>query len=113
VPSPCDRGSPFQLLDGGEPNGETGLRRNMWAEPFSLLESDHRHVEAMLESLAESEPDPDREELLRHLTAAFEARAHFEEQAVYPHASRVMDAETEGRRRGRAPLGPRRSGQAR
>ena len=34
------------------------------ADPFVLLELDHRHVEALFEQLADSEEGPERERLV-------------------------------------------------
>jgi hemerythrin superfamily protein len=67
----------------------------MPADPFTLLQSDHRQVEALLKSLADSEQRAARERLVQQLTLAFDTHARFEEQAVYPHVIRVMDTATE------------------
>jgi hemerythrin superfamily protein len=67
----------------------------MPADPFAMLEADHRSVEAMLKSLAESEPGSERDTLVDKLTTAFEAHASFEESAIYPLVPDVMGAEKE------------------
>jgi hypothetical protein len=68
---------------------------DMPTDPFTMLEHDHRQVERMLKALAESEPGPERVALVEQLTMAFELHAQFEERAVYPLVTDVMDAETE------------------
>jgi hemerythrin-like domain-containing protein len=67
----------------------------MPTDPFTMLESDHRQVARMLQTLADSEPGAEREELVRQLTLAFEVHAQFEETAVYPLVTEVMGSETE------------------
>jgi len=65
------------------------------ADPFTMLETDHRQVARMLKSLADSEPGSEREDLVVRLTQAFDVHAEFEEAAVYPLVTKVMGAETE------------------
>lgn len=54
------------------------------ADPFAMLEADHRQVERMLAELAETEPGPEREELVQRLTSALTLHMDFEESSVYP-----------------------------
>ena len=51
---------------------------------FTLLETDHRRVEALLDDLAQSEKGPEREALVVRLTQALELHMQFEERDVYP-----------------------------
>jgi hemerythrin superfamily protein len=67
----------------------------MAVDPFTMLELDHRHVEALLDRLAESDERSEREEALRDLEASLTAHMQFEEQQVYPLVAQVMDQETE------------------
>ena len=67
----------------------------MPADPFAMLEADHRSVEAMLKSLSESEPGNGRDALVDKLATAFEAHASFEEEAVYPLVPAAMGAKKE------------------
>lgn len=54
------------------------------ADPFNMLESDHRLVEAMLSQLEESEKGRERQELVEQLTAMLGQHMAFEEADVYP-----------------------------
>ena len=71
------------------------------ADPFALLELDHRHVEALFEQLAESEEGPERERLVSDLEESLTAHMIFEEGAIYPlvleeiGAESAQEAETE------------------
>jgi len=67
----------------------------MPSDPFTMLEGDHRAVEAMLKALAESEPGAERKALVQKLATAFEAHASFEEKAIYPLVPAVMGTEKE------------------
>jgi hemerythrin superfamily protein len=51
---------------------------------FTMLESDHRHVERLLERLADSEAGPERKELVANLAKSISAHMAFEEKAIYP-----------------------------
>jgi iron-sulfur cluster repair protein YtfE (RIC family) len=63
-------------------------------DPFNLLELDHRHVEQLLEQLAESEAGPEREAALTDLERSLTVHMQFEEQDVYPLAAEEIDAES-------------------
>ena len=63
------------------------------ADPFSMLESDHRQVERMLEALAESEQGPEREQLVQNLTTALSLHMEFEEANLYPRVPSALDDE--------------------
>ena len=64
------------------------------ADPFSLLELDHRHVEALLEQLADSEEGSERERLVSDLEVSLTAHMTFEEAAIYPLVVQEIDAES-------------------
>ena len=64
------------------------------ADPFALLELDHRHVEALFEQLAESEEGPERERLVGDLEESLTEHMAFEEGAVYPLVVEKIDAES-------------------
>jgi hemerythrin-like domain-containing protein len=64
------------------------------ADPFSILENDHRQVEQLLQQLDESEEGPERERLVEQLTAALSVHMEFEEAHVYPLTRRILDEET-------------------
>ena len=64
------------------------------ADPFSMLESDHRQVEQLLRQLDESEEGPERERLVGQLTAALSVHMEFEEAHIYPLTREVLDEET-------------------
>jgi iron-sulfur cluster repair protein YtfE (RIC family) len=51
---------------------------------FTMLEADHRNVEAMLDELADTEEGAEREALVAKLTQALQQHMEFEERAVYP-----------------------------
>lgn len=61
---------------------------------LTMLEHDHRHVEAMLKELADSEPGPERQEMVAELTKALELHMQFEEEHIYP-LMRELDAALE------------------
>lgn len=61
---------------------------------LSMLESDHRRVEQLLEELVSSEPGPEREQLVSKLTTSLQLHMEFEEQALYPLLQRI-DGEME------------------
>ena len=67
----------------------------MAADPFTLLQNDHRYVARVLKALAESEPGGERDALVEEVTQAFEAHAEFEETAIYPIVVEVMGQDTE------------------
>ena len=65
---------------------------------FTMLEADHRHVESLLEELAESNEGPEREALVTTLTQALQPHMEFEEGEVYPLLEQLdseMEAEAE------------------
>jgi hemerythrin-like domain-containing protein len=64
------------------------------ADPFTMLESDHRQVERLLKQLEESEEGPERAGLVEQLTAALALYMEFEEQHVYPLTRQVLGDET-------------------
>jgi hemerythrin superfamily protein len=64
------------------------------ADPFSMLESDHRRVEQLLEELEKSEEGPERERLVEQLTASLSLHMKFEEAQVYPLTRQILDDET-------------------
>ncbi len=64
------------------------------ADPFGMLESDHRHVEKLLSRLEKSEEGSERTELVEQLTTALRVHMDFEEQYIYPLTRQVMDDET-------------------
>jgi hemerythrin superfamily protein len=64
------------------------------ADPFAMLELDHRHVEALFEQLAESEEGPERERLVSDLEESLTAHMSFEEGEVYPLVVEEIDAVT-------------------
>ena len=64
------------------------------ADPFALLELDHRHVEALFEQLSDSEEGPERERLVSDLEESLTAHMRFEEAAVYPLVVEEIDAES-------------------
>jgi hemerythrin superfamily protein len=63
-------------------------------DPFAMLELDHRHVEQLLDQLAESEEGPARERALTDLEQSLTLHMQFEEKAVYPLVTREIDAES-------------------
>jgi len=70
------------------------------ADVFTLLETDHRHAEQLLERLSSSEPGSERETLVGKLAASLEVHMRFEERQVYPllrelDQKMVREAETE------------------
>ena len=64
------------------------------ADPFSMLESDHRQVEQLLHDLDESEEGPERARLVDRLTAALAVHMEFEEAHIYPLTRQILDDET-------------------
>lgn len=64
------------------------------ADPFSMLESDHRQVERLLHQLEESQEGPERAGLVEQLTAALSLHMEFEEKHVYPLTRQILDDET-------------------
>jgi hemerythrin-like domain-containing protein len=64
------------------------------ADPFSMLECDHRHVERLLHQLEESKERPERAGLVEQLTAALSLHVKFEEKHVYPLTRQILDDET-------------------
>ena len=62
--------------------------------PFDLLEQDHRHVEQLLDTLAESEEGEERVLTLSELVMALQLHMKYEEQAIYPLVADEMDDET-------------------
>jgi hypothetical protein len=64
------------------------------ADPFALLEFDHRHVEALFEQLADSEQGPERERLVSDLEESLTAHMIFEEGAIYPLVLEEMGTES-------------------
>ena len=73
----------------------------MPADPFSLLELDHRHVAQLLDQLGDSKPGPERERAVKDLEESLAAHMKFEELKVYPlvvteiGAEAAKEAETE------------------
>lgn len=65
----------------------------MPTNPFTLLEKDHREVEALLAELAESEEGSEREQALEQLQQALSVHMQFEEAEVYPYVAQTMDGE--------------------
>jgi hemerythrin superfamily protein len=61
---------------------------------LTMLESDHRVVERLLELLASSEPGPERDTALAELVASLSLHMQFEEAEIYPLLEQV-DAEME------------------
>ena len=51
---------------------------------FTVLRSDHRHVEELLSRLEESDKGAERDALVRELTEALTVHMQFEEQRLYP-----------------------------
>ena len=51
---------------------------------LAMLEADHRHVERLLDRLADSEAGPEREELVVSLSKSLSAHMAFEEKSIYP-----------------------------
>jgi hemerythrin superfamily protein len=64
------------------------------ADPFSMLKSDHRQVEQLLQQLTESDEGPDREQLVTQLTTALGAHMEYEEANIYPLTADLADEET-------------------
>jgi iron-sulfur cluster repair protein YtfE (RIC family) len=64
------------------------------ADVFTLLETDHRHAEQLLELLSSSEPGNERKTVVGELVASLEVHMRFEEQQVYP-LLRKLDEEME------------------
>lgn len=62
--------------------------------PFDLLEQDHRHVERLLDSLAESEEGDERQDMLAELAMALQLHMQYEEEAIYPLVASAIDNET-------------------
>ena len=63
----------------------------MMSDVFTMLERDHRHVEALLDALAGSEVGRDRERLLAALRASLQLHMQFEEREIYPLLARIDD----------------------
>ncbi len=63
-------------------------------DPFTMLESDHRQAEQLMEQLADSEPGSERERLVAELTTALSLHMDYEENHVYPLTARVIDEES-------------------
>ena len=61
---------------------------------LSMLETDHRVVERLLEALSASEPGPEREQLVQQLDSSLQLHMQFEEAELYPLLSE-LDAEAE------------------
>ncbi|WP_162941645.1 hemerythrin domain-containing protein [Desertimonas flava] len=61
---------------------------------LTMLETDHRVVERLLEELSASEPGPEREQLVAKLESSLELHMQFEERELYPLLQR-LDAEAE------------------
>ena len=61
---------------------------------FTMLETDHRNVEALLDELVESDQGPEREALVVRLTQALQLHMQFEETEIYPLLAQV-DGEME------------------
>jgi hemerythrin superfamily protein len=61
------------------------------ADPFGLLEQDHREVERLLEELARAEADAARS-LLARLQQTLSVHFDFEESEVYPLVARLIGA---------------------
>jgi iron-sulfur cluster repair protein YtfE (RIC family) len=61
---------------------------------FTMLETDHRNVESLLDELANSEAGPEREALVVKMTQALQLHMQFEEDEIYPLLQRV-DGEME------------------
>jgi hemerythrin superfamily protein len=61
---------------------------------FTMLETDHRRVEALLAEIEETEEGPEREALVGTLTRALQLHMQFEESEVYPLLER-LDEEME------------------
>ena len=64
------------------------------ADPFSLLEADHRQVEEILTALEDSEQGPEREQLVKQLTEALQVHMQFEESRVYPLVTELIGEES-------------------
>jgi hemerythrin superfamily protein len=65
------------------------------ADPFTLLELDHRSAEELLEKLSNSAEGPERNATVDELVKALQAHMEFEEQAIYPLVPVAMDQEKE------------------
>lgn len=63
------------------------------ADPFTMLESDHRQVEQLLASLADAEEERERAELVGQLVAALSLHMQFEERYVYPLTRQLIGEE--------------------
>jgi iron-sulfur cluster repair protein YtfE (RIC family) len=61
---------------------------------FTMLKTDHRTVEALLDELADSEQGPKREALVVKVTQALQLHMQFEEGEVYPLLQQI-DGEME------------------
>jgi hemerythrin superfamily protein len=64
------------------------------ADPFSMLEADHRQVEDFLSALEDSEEGPEREQLVAQLTEALQLHMQFEESSIYPLVVELLDEES-------------------
>lgn len=64
------------------------------ADPFTLLEADHRQVEDLLSALEDSDKGPEREQLVAQVTNALQLHMQFEESSIYPLAVELLDAES-------------------
>jgi hemerythrin superfamily protein len=65
------------------------------ADVFKMLESDHRQVERLLESLSSSSEGSEREQLVQKLTAALTLHMKFEESSIYPLLADVNSEQAE------------------
>jgi len=61
---------------------------------FTMLETDGRTVETLLEQLADSEQGPDREQLVAKLSTSLRLHMEFEESEIYPLLAQI-DGEME------------------
>jgi hemerythrin superfamily protein len=59
------------------------------SDVFTMLETDHRSVESLLDELAESEQGREREALVVVLTQALQLHMRFEEAEIYPLLGKV------------------------